>query len=325
MRLIHIDEYDYHTMQLALPIYDRFKRVLLAAGRSIHPKYLEKIKDMKISYLMVEDAISKGITIEDMLDMPTWLDAAANVKALYDQAKQTQKIDVSLLNKTAARLMTEVRHRQAIFLIPSTAIDHELRPYAHAVNVTLLCLQMAKKLRVNDLRMRDLACGALLHDIGKVAAEHVKDHPQQGFELLRKNREISLLAAHVAFQHHEHADGSGYPRGITGRQMHLFAQICAVANAYENLIAVKRILPHEATEMIMAQNETVFVPAVVEAFFKAIPSYPPGFKVMLSDGRAAIVTKITSHMHRPVVRCLESGEEIALADHPTLLITDVLA
>lgn len=82
MRFIQIEEYDHTTMRLARPIYDRQKRILLAAGRTIHPIYLERIKQMNISTLIVEDAESHGISMDELVDMPTWMDAIDEVKKL---------------------------------------------------------------------------------------------------------------------------------------------------------------------------------------------------------------------------------------------------
>lgn len=87
---------------------------------------------------------------------------------------------------------------------------------------------------------------------------------------------------------------------------------------YENQI--ESVPPHEAMEMVMALNGIAYCADVVQAFVSAVPAYPPGTKIRLLSGEEAIVTKITSHMQRPVVRFLSTGEEISLADHPTVMI-----
>ena len=58
-------------------------------------------------------------------------------------------------------------------------------------------------------------------------------HPQSGFELMRGAPGLSLLSAHVAYQHHEREDGSGYPRGLNGDQIQLYAKIVMVADSYD--------------------------------------------------------------------------------------------
>ncbi|HZG59466.1 MAG TPA: HD domain-containing phosphohydrolase [Anoxybacillus sp.] len=323
MRLIMIDEYNEKTMQLARPIYDRHRRVLLAAGRAIHPKYLERLRQMDIKYLFVDDLISEGITMEELMDMPSWIEATEIVQKAFEAVKANKPLNIREMQKLAVKLVDEVSRHKMIIIIPSTSLAAELRPYAHAVNVALLSLQLGKKLRLNGLQMHDLAMGALLHDIGK-AVEGDEHHALKGFEYLRKNREISLLSAHIAYQHHETFNGEGAPRKIHHKEIHQYAQICGIANRFENLISEEGIPPHEAMEALMAKSNIDFAQELVRLFVDTIPSYPPGTKVKMSDGREAIVTKIVNHMQRPYIRYLSTNEEISLAEKPTLLIISVI-
>jgi putative nucleotidyltransferase with HDIG domain len=311
-------------MQLARPIYDRQKRILLAAGRSIHPKYLERLEEMDIRYLFVEDAESEGITMEELVDMPTWMDAIEAVQKVYQDAAAKKVFELRDIQKITQKLLDEVLKRKAVVLIPTTSVAEDLRRYAHCVNVALLALQVSKKLTINKIQMRDLAIGSLLHDIGKSITTEDERHPQEGFEYLRKVRELSLVSAHVAFQHHEQLNGEGFPRKISGNAFHEFAQICGVCNLYENMISRENIPPHMAMEMIMTKSGIGYSEEIVHAFIQSIPSYTPGTKVKLNNGEEAIVTKIKSLMHRPVVRYLKTNQEVSLEEEYTLLVTGLV-
>ncbi|SFB08818.1 MULTISPECIES: HD-GYP domain-containing protein [unclassified Bacillus (in: firmicutes)] len=325
MRLISIDEYRMKTMQLARPVVDKQRRVLLAAGRSIHPAYLKRLEQMGIRYLFVEDAVSFGISLEEMVDMPTWIDAIQTVQAAY-QTVMTAKTEFPLreLQRLVVKLLDEVSKRKAIVLIPASSLAEELREAAHCVNVTLLSLQLAKKMNLPQLQVKDLALGTLVHDIGRIIVGNGEDHPQAGFDFLRRQRELSLLSAHVAFQHHERADGSGYPRGLDQSQIHEFAQICAISNTFDQLLSDENMPPHEAMEWIMTQSGKMFTTDLVQLFVQEVPPYTPGTKVMINNGRMAIVTKIKSNVQRPYIRYLDTNEEISLAENHTMLITSVL-
>lgn len=324
MRLIKLTEYDEQTMQLAKAIYDGQGRILLAANHTIHPKIVDRLIRMGISQVVVEDADSKGITLDEMLDPPTWLDIIHIVREAYAAAGK-KPLPLRPILKGVDQLIDEIKRRPVIVLIPATTIAEELHLSAHCVNVALLSLQIAKQMGYNELQLRDLAVGCLMHDIGKAVTEDKRKHPEAGFNILRQIREISLLSSHVAFQHHEKYDGTGYPRAISGKDIHEYAQICATANTYENALSQERMSPHEAVEVIMALNGTSFKTAIVDAFVKSIAPYPPGTKVVLSNGKQAIVTKIISHMQRPVVRILATEQEVSLADHPSLMITGELS
>jgi putative nucleotidyltransferase with HDIG domain len=324
MRLVTLPEYDHLTMQLARPIYDNFKRVLLAPGRTIHPKFLERLAEFNITYLFVEDAVSEGITMEELVDMPTWMDAVAIVQKCFEDAEKKKVIDFTIVQQLTNRLLDEVNKRKTIVLIPSTAIPENLRLFAHSVNVALLALQLGKKLGYNALTQKKLAIGCLLHDIGMVTAKNNEDHAQAGFDYLRNCRDVNILSAHIAYQHHELADGSGTPRGIDGKSIQELAQVCGIANLYENLISRDNMPPHEAMEMIMTKNGVAYKEEIVHAFVDAIPPYNPGTTVKLTTGKEAIVTKVDVHMQRPHVRTLDTGEEISLAEHPSILIVGIV-
>jgi putative nucleotidyltransferase with HDIG domain len=320
LRLIPIKEYDESSMELAKPVYDAQRRILLAANHTIHPKILERLIQMGIRTLVVDDAQSRGITMEEMLDIPTWIDVIQHVREIHETVRAKKPISIKNLLAGTGRLIMEVKKRPVLIPVPSATLPVELKPYAHAVNVTILSLQMGKGLNYNELMLRDLALGCLLHDIGKAVTEEELKHPEEGFQILRNIRELSLLSAHTAFQHHESLDGSGYPRGIKGSAFNEYAQICGLSNYYENLISNEQLPPHMAMEAVMARSDIGYSMAIVQSFVNGNPSYPPGMKVRLQTGEEAIVAKITGHMQRPVIRKQETGEEIDLSNHPTIII-----
>jgi len=324
MRFIDIEDYNPLTMQLAMPIYDRMRRVLLTAGRTIHPNYLERMKAIGVSTLVVEDAESTGITLEEMLDMPTWMDTIAVVQQAFEDASKKKRLNVVALQKAAATLIKEVVAHKTIILVPTSSLSEDLGHYAHSVNVALLSLQMAKHLGYNQGQLRDLALGALLHDIGKAVTDQEQEHPIKGFEIIKDNREISLLSAHIAYQHHEYINGQGYPRKLKGQAVLELPQVVGIANVYDHLLSDKKIPPHEALEYIMTKSDEEFSYKVVQAFVGSVPSYIPGTKVELYTGEQAIVIGIKKHLQRPIIRFLKSGEEMDLSEHPAVVVKKVV-
>ncbi|WP_138419470.1 HD-GYP domain-containing protein [Aquibacillus sediminis] len=320
MRLIQISDYQHQTMVLAKPVYDKNKRILLAAGRTIDPKIKARLENMGINFLFIEDEVSKGITIDDMLDMPTWTDAIQIVQAFYQQAGTTRTPDIQGLQQVANQLIQEVKNRPTLVMIPTATMTKELQPYAHSVNVAILGLLIGKKLSYNDVKLRDLAIGCLLHDIGKELTDTYEDHPEQGFHYIRGISQLSALSAHVAYQHHERFDGKGFPRQITGKDFIEFGQIGAIADRYDHLISIEKIAPHDAMEAIMASSGTHFSHPIVTAFSRSVLTYPPGTKVRTNHHEQAIVTEINKHLQRPKIKILATGNEIDLTKQTTYVI-----
>ncbi len=324
MRMIRISDYNDASMKLGKPIYDNKGRVLLAEGRIIHPNILKKVISMGLSHLIVDDFESDGITLSEMFDMPTWVDAIQVLEQVFQAIKNKEQFPLIPVQKIVQKLINEVKKRQVIVLIPSTYVGDEARIYAHSVNVALLALQTAKALGYNEITLSDLAIGVLLHDIGRTVTDDENKHPEAGFNILRNIRELNLLSAHIALQHHEALNGTGYPRGIKGDKFIEFAQICGIANEYDNFIHKQNIPPHEALEILMTKSGTNYNEDIVRNFVYSTPAYTPGTLVQLNNGSKAVVTAIKSHMHRPSIRILGIANEISLVEHPTIIITKVI-
>lgn len=215
--------------------------------------------------------------------------------------------------------------------------------YVHAMNVCLLSSVIGLNMGLNYNQLKDLAVGALLHDIGKVgeppgsgsAANSSLHHTWRGFEVIKNKREFSLLVAHTALQHHEHVDGTGMPRGIKGSDIHLFARIVSVANIYDNLInglSKDSLMPHEACEEMMALSGTKLDRDILIEFNKSVSVYPNGTAVRLSTKETGVIVRQHRGLPgRPVIRVARGSTrysldvvEIDLAQHTTVFIEAVM-
>lgn len=168
----------------------------------------------------------------------------------------------------------------------SRALDlREHETERHSERVTALTLRLARAMRVPDEDLVHIRRGALLHDIGKMGipdsillkrgrltAEEwqiMRQHPVFAYELLSS---ISYLrpALDIPYAHHEHWDGSGYPRGLAGDQIPLAARIFAVADVYDALTSARPYRPawtrQRAVAYIRKESGKQFDPAVVDAF-----------------------------------------------------------
>jgi HD-GYP domain-containing protein (c-di-GMP phosphodiesterase class II) len=187
------------------------------------------------------------------------------------------------------------------------------RAAAHALNVGVVAMLIGRSLGLPGPDMLDVGVGALMHDVGKQdmaeryhhADEHCspseaaayRDHVARG---VAQGRRMALSAGALAVlaQHHEHADGSGFPRQITTDQMSLAARIVAIVNRYDNLCnpAARRaaLTPHEAVATLFAQGRQAFDATVLNAFIRVVGVYPAGSLVQLTDDRYAMVVAVNS-------------------------------
>ena len=183
----------------------------------------------------------------------------------------------------------------------------------HAINVSLISLLMGRVLGFAEAELQDLGVGALLHDVGKLemplrlrhrddsfsAAEQrdYEEHVAHGLAVARRMG-LSPGATLVVAQHHEHADGSGFPLHLNTDRMTLAARIVALVNHYDNLcnpyFLAKAMTPHEALSLLFAQGKSKFDTSILNAFIKMMGVYPPGSTVQLTDDRYALVVGANS-------------------------------
>ena len=197
--------------------------------------------------------------------------------------------------------------------------------FGHSINVCLLAVMIGIKMNLTRQQLFELALGAVLHDLGMMqispavvqkteplSADEwklIQEHAEKGFDIIRKVGQIPLVSAHVAFQHHEKVDGSGYPRGISGKNIHLYARIVAVADLYDAITSDrpyrKAYLPHEAYDILLASRGTKLDPPLVDIFMENVALYPMGTTVLLDTGETGVVVKLYPKLQaRPVVKII---------------------
>lgn len=187
------------------------------------------------------------------------------------------------------------------------------RATAHAINVTVIALLMGRSFGMARAEMMDLGVGALLHDMGKQdlpdRVRHLDDafssaevnayreHVAHGV-LQAKRLALSPGATLVIAQHHEHADGSGFPMKLGVDRLSVAARIVALVNRYDNLCnplqPSKAFTPHEALSLLFAQSRTKYDATVLNAFIRMMGVYPAGSVVQLTDDRYALVVSVNS-------------------------------
>ena len=160
-------------------------------------------------------------------------------------------------------------------------------------------------------RLSTLGLGLLLHDIGKLAIPLgilnkpgkltpeewgiMKSHPRAGVDMLDGSHWSPLIKS-VVLRHHERWNGSGYPDGKAGGEIHQMARIAAVADVYDAITSERLYAPArpaaDGVRAIIDGMGTLFDPEVVDAFCKVVAPFPAGTSVEFTDGRKGIVVSV---------------------------------
>lgn len=159
----------------------------------------------------------------------------------------------------------------------------------HSARVAALSLRVGRRLGLEQHELRDLEMACFLHDIGKIRipdvvlnkpgaldaeeARLIRRHPEQGAEILGLAQSLHKYVP-VVLHHHEWYDGSGYPGGLRGEGIPLFAQIVAIADAYDAMTSSRPYRPgrslEDAVEEIRAFRGRQFEPRLADLFIEAL-------------------------------------------------------
>lgn len=222
--------------------------------------------------------------------------------------------------------------------------------YVHPLNVTVLALIMAKSVEMTKEDARLLGMAALFHDIGKAEISdkillkkdlltkseqaHYEQHSEIG---ARMAQEVGLPVriGKVILQHHEHADGSGYPKHLRGEQTDRLARLIALVNGYDNLCNPNNFAlaktPYEALAHMYANQRAKYDESLLKRLIKSLGIYPPGSIVQLSTGSYATVISVNPNkplrpyvmLHDPLTDRLEP-QIMDLREEPSININACL-
>lgn len=181
--------------------------------------------------------------------------------------------------------------------------------HQHAVATAVWAVAIGREIGLPVHELKILGMGALLLDVGVLQLsdtvleksgsldeeelDYVRSHVRLGTENLRNTRGINERVIEMAACHHERYDGSGYPRGLKGNDIPVYARIAAIADAYDAMTSERPYKPAkspcEAIAYLYAERDRTFQSELVEQFIQAVGLYPSGTMVELSSGEVAIV------------------------------------
>lgn len=251
------------------------------------------------------------------------------------------------LKQVSHAVSTFVLHHKNAFAHLFAIARHDFYTATHLVNVATWMVPLAYQLGHHDNdELTAIGQAGLLHDVGKsrippeIIAKpgkltpdeyaQVQRHTTLGGEIVRSANEFSELVAAVALQHHERQDGSGYPNGLAAATIHPISKICAVADSFDAMTALRpykdrALTIPEAMAILQSETPSKYDPKVVEAWIGLIrpdggvQKDPPA-----SDSDRRTHTRYPFRCPARVVE-LDWARDGALAPSPVTMVTHSLS
>lgn len=198
---------------------------------------------------------------------------------VLDQSKEIVASTVSLITEDESAASTLMQ-----------LTSHDFFTYTHSVNVCIYSMNLVKNLfaDMSEEEFQRLGTAFILHDIGMSAIpldviykkgpytddelQLMKTHPEEGYRILKVTGHLTVENGMVVLQHHEHFDGSGYPKGLADGEIDEFARICAIADIFDSLTTRRPMRPamtsYEALNLMKTEMSGAFSHAHFEQFIQ---------------------------------------------------------
>jgi HD-GYP domain-containing protein (c-di-GMP phosphodiesterase class II) len=229
--------------------------------------------------------------------------------------------------------------------------------FTHAINVMVTALCLGRKFRFSYDEMKQLGIGAINYDLGLVAVPEAilekqgdlteeeyriyEQHTVFGYIMLSQNPSIPPTSSAVALQHHEHQNGTGFPRGIKGENrpplkdfsrknvIHRFAEIVAVADNYDMLITGRNGYGHkhtvrDALKKIIQMGGARLNSEIVKTLVSIVPVYPVGARIRIINAPVPQLVGYNGVVAKDNTDCLEQPQIILYETRNHSRVTPVL-
>ena len=332
MRLVTVEDLQEGDI-LAKDVLLEDYTVLLGKGTVIKDAYIDKLRELSISTVYIEEKEEKEpesrISLEEITILKS--DVEAQIK---DKVKEILELHVyqkteglKEIADTAQKIIADILEEDAVVERVYDIKERSADIYEHSLTICTIATLIALKLGLPEKDVYDISVSSLLHDIGlrylvvryedqdinllpTKDQQEYKKHPIYGYTAIKNEDWISEEAKNIILNHQEHIDGTGYPLGtdIVSRE----TQIVGVCDEFDELICgigKARVRVHEAINCIRNYSGIWYDSDIVETFLQLVAVYPVGSKVKTNNGQLAVVMKQNVHFpERPVLRILEESD-----------------
>ncbi len=271
-------------------------------------------------------------------------DSIKELDEVFHYAKIHKKVPLDVVNKKIIPELSMVLNDLDMSRLLVAMQGKDNYTLHHSIAVGILSAMIGNWLKLSERDIDSLMLSGLLHDIGKILIpseilnkpgkllpreyEVIKKHTILGYQILKNTVGVSNRQALVALEHHERADGSGYPLHIKGERTSQFGRIVAVADVFHAMSSAK--VYHDALPVYYVLNELQqglfghFDPSIVAVFMKKMMEFLIGVPVQLSNGQIGDIIWINpANPLRPLIKT-ENNQFIDLNVNSPIFITVVL-
>ena len=344
------------TEILAVPVITESNVVLIQSDTILKQEYIDKLKEHNQLLVYVKDDIAN--TTADGTRHIFNIDETINrtqeiVGKVLDRHIYKRNSDLSIIGEAAEEIIDSVISDPDVINSMTEIRNISTDLYTHCINVCSLSTVMALKLKMTKKQVKNIAMGAILHDIGLkyIQAPYIdvsedelspkdeleyKKHTIYGYSSIQDENWISDISKEIILLHHENIDGTGFPFQHNGSKIKMEIRIVSVCDEFDSLISGignKQLKMYQAIEYMKVHAEREYDGAIVKKLLESVAVYPVGMQVLTNENEVGEVIRHNKDVaDRPVMKMVRHSDgstyteyvEKDLLKYLTVFIIDIL-
>lgn len=318
MKLCSISELKEQDILARDVMADKYN-VFLYKNTILNKKYIEKLQDLNIPYVYIQDDIDD----EEIAVLKKEIEqkSKSKVKEVILKHSYNNGNELKVLSETADNIISNILEEEEVIENIYDIKERSADVYTHSISICVLATLVALKLGLDKERVHDIGVGCLLHDLGlrymmieyedqdietlsdKELVEY-KKHPVYGYTALKNENWLSKKSKEIILCHHEKIDGSGYPLHAT--EISVDTKIVSVCDTFDEMICGigrKRMKIYEAVEYLKSFKNILFDGKIVDALLDFTAVYPSGSVIVTNQGEVAVVIRQNKGFpERPIIQ-----------------------
>lgn len=308
-------------------------QILLSEGTKIRTEYIEKIEDLGILEVYIQE--EEKVHAEEVVLLKSDLENIfrEKVKSVIEKHTYSKNKELMELSQTADNIITNILEEEKVVEKIYDIKERSSDIYEHSISICSLATLTALKLKLPKESVHDIGVSCLLHDLGlryltidytdkdtkelsNIELMEYMKHPVYGYTALKDEGWISDLVKKIILYHHEKIDGTGFP--LKAREIPLEAKIVTVCDTFDEMICgigCKRYKVYEAVEYLKSFKGIKYDSKIVDVFLEFTAVYPAGSQVLISDGSVGQVMRQNKEFpNRPVIQIVKDKNGNSISD-----------
>ena len=318
-------------------------RVLLGRDIMLTPRHITLLKSWEIQSVFLEGEEPVSAAEEMLPEESGQTDPMAAFREDYRQIvddleesftiiQQHQLVPVTKMTENAMKIDASlVKNLESLGYLLTDMGDSSQLISGHSVRVAFFADLIARQLHWEDADVQGVTLAGLMHDVGNLLVKPTlllckEAHLAETASLLQRARMLPPSVIMGIVQHREYVNGTGFPNKTQGSQIHPYAKVIAIADAFYNMAYnLQGVNPFTTMDMLKHEMYVKFDPLICETFLSSMKDHLMLSRVLLSDNQTAEVVFFNKmNYHDPVLKTADN-KIINLAERRDLKIVRLIA